>query len=71
MKQLGILQREIEDSQEELEKISPLYENQVVKEKEITKGYVCRLQVCIYLFLLHVEQGLRLIHWTKSQVAWC
>ncbi|GAV74167.1 SMC_N domain-containing protein/SMC_hinge domain-containing protein [Cephalotus follicularis] len=37
VKQLHILQEEIQDSMEELDKISPLYENQVKKEKEISK----------------------------------
>ena len=32
MNQLDMLQREIQDSMEELEKISPLHENQVTKE---------------------------------------
>ena len=40
MIQLDILQREIQDSMEELEKISPFHESRVTKEKEITKGYV-------------------------------
>lgn len=38
MKQLAILQKEILDSREELDKISPLYNNQVLEEEEITKG---------------------------------
>lgn len=40
VRQLQILQKEIEDSMDELDKINPLYENQVLNEKEITKGYV-------------------------------
>lgn len=40
VRQLQILQNEIQDSMNELEEINPLYENQVMKEKEITKGYV-------------------------------
>ena len=40
VKQLQSLQREIQDSMDELDEISPLYESQVIKEKEITKGYV-------------------------------
>lgn len=40
VRQLQILQKEIQDSMDELDKINPFYENQVVKEKEITKGYV-------------------------------
>lgn len=43
MKQLDMLQREIQDSMEELDKISPLYENQVTKEKDITKGYALQI----------------------------
>ncbi|RVW19679.1 Structural maintenance of chromosomes protein 3 [Vitis vinifera] len=41
-KQLEILQREIQDSTEELHKITPLYDEKVIEEKEISKGYVCR-----------------------------
>lgn len=40
-KQLEILQREIQDSTEELHKITPLYNEKVIEEKEISKGYVC------------------------------
>uniref|UniRef100_A0A2N9FHJ9 Uncharacterized protein n=1 Tax=Fagus sylvatica TaxID=28930 RepID=A0A2N9FHJ9_FAGSY len=39
-RQLEILQKEIQDSMDELDKIHPFYEKQVIKEKEITKGYV-------------------------------
>ncbi|KAI8573366.1 hypothetical protein RHMOL_Rhmol01G0271500 [Rhododendron molle] len=38
VKQLEILQKEIQDSQEELNKIRPLYNNQVREEEEITRG---------------------------------
>ncbi|KAK7300360.1 hypothetical protein RJT34_11204 [Clitoria ternatea] len=37
--QLRILEKEIQDSMDELDKISPLYEDQVKKEKDITKRY--------------------------------
>ncbi|KAK7276549.1 hypothetical protein RIF29_17691 [Crotalaria pallida] len=37
VKQLRILEKEIEGSVNELDKISPLYEDQIKKEKEITK----------------------------------
>ena len=40
VRQLQVLQSEIQDSMNELEEINPLYENQVEKEKEITKEYV-------------------------------
>lgn len=40
VRQLQTLQKEIQDSMDELEKMNPLYEDQVMKEKEITKGYV-------------------------------
>lgn len=36
---LEILEKEIQDSMDELDKISPLYEDQVKKEKDITKRY--------------------------------
>lgn len=42
VRQLRSLEKEIQDSMDELEKISPLYDNQVMREKEITKGYVYR-----------------------------
>lgn len=35
-----MLQREIKDSSDELDKISPIYDNQVLEEKEISKGFV-------------------------------
>lgn len=37
IKQLELLQKEIQDSTEELDKISPSYEHQVAKEEKITK----------------------------------
>ncbi|XP_062018187.1 uncharacterized protein LOC133734582 [Rosa rugosa] len=40
VKQLQSLQKEIQDSMNELEEMRPLYENQVMREKEMTKGYV-------------------------------
>ncbi|KAJ9162663.1 hypothetical protein P3X46_022419 [Hevea brasiliensis] len=54
MKQLDILQREIQDSMEELDKISPLYENQAIKEKDITKGIMEREK---QLSILYQKQG--------------
>ncbi|OAY46513.1 structural maintenance of chromosomes protein 3 [Manihot esculenta] len=54
MKQLDMLQREIQDSMEELDKISPLYENQVTKEKDITKGIMEREK---QLSILYQKQG--------------
>jgi hypothetical protein len=39
-KQLEILENEIQDSMNELDKISPLYDDQVKKEKDITRRYV-------------------------------
>ena len=46
-RQLEILQKEIQDSMDELDKIHPFYENQVIKEKEITKGYVYGSQLIL------------------------
>lgn len=40
MRQLENLQKEIQDSMDELDRMRPFYENQVIIEKEITKGYV-------------------------------
>jgi structural maintenance of chromosome 3 (chondroitin sulfate proteoglycan 6) len=37
---LEILENEIQDSMNELDKISPLYDDQVKKEKDITRRYV-------------------------------
>ncbi|XP_050229929.1 structural maintenance of chromosomes protein 3 [Mercurialis annua] len=54
VKQLDILQREIQDSMEELDKISPLYESQVVKEKNTAKGIMEREK---QLSILYQKQG--------------
>ncbi|KDP35372.1 hypothetical protein JCGZ_10356 [Jatropha curcas] len=54
VKQLSILQKEIQESVEEHEKISPLYESQVMKEKEITKGIMEREK---QLSILYQKQG--------------
>ncbi|XP_038693265.1 structural maintenance of chromosomes protein 3 [Tripterygium wilfordii] len=54
MKQLDILQKEIQYSQEELEKINPFYESQVETEKEITKGIMEREK---QLSILYQKQG--------------
>lgn len=48
IKQLHVLEKEIQESTEELDKISPLYEAQVIKEKEITKGYVWKMYIFYY-----------------------
>lgn len=40
MKQLHLLEREIQESTDELNNIKPLYEKQVQQEDEITKRYV-------------------------------
>ena len=48
VKQLQSLQREIQDSMDELDEISPLYESQVIKEKEITKGYVYNIILKVF-----------------------
>lgn len=54
MKQLAILQKEILDSRDELDKISPLYNNQVLEEEEITKGIMDREK---QLSILYQKQG--------------
>ncbi|XP_062026353.1 structural maintenance of chromosomes protein 3-like isoform X2 [Rosa rugosa] len=54
VKQLQSLQKEIQDSMDELENISPLYENQVMREKEITKGIMEREK---QLSILYQKQG--------------
>ena len=46
VKQLKILEKEIQDSMDKLDEISPLYEAQVKKEKDITKGYA----IVIYVY---------------------
>ncbi|XP_075634803.1 structural maintenance of chromosomes protein 3 isoform X1 [Castanea sativa] len=53
-RQLEILQKEIQDSMDELDKIHPFYENQVIKEKEITKGIMEREK---QLSILYQKQG--------------
>ncbi|KAJ0021665.1 hypothetical protein Pint_31711 [Pistacia integerrima] len=52
--QLLLLQKEIEDSLKELEKIKPEYEEQGIKEKEITKGIMEREK---QLSILYQKQG--------------
>ncbi|WCJ28438.1 Structural maintenance of chromosomes protein 3 [Euphorbia peplus] len=54
MNQLDILQTEIQESTVELDKISPLYENQVMKEKNISKGIMEREK---QLSILYQKQG--------------
>ncbi|POO01413.1 Structural maintenance of chromosomes protein [Trema orientale] len=54
VRQLQILQNEIQDSMNELEEINPLYENQVINEKEITKGIMEREK---QLSILYQKQG--------------
>ncbi|XP_010521617.1 PREDICTED: structural maintenance of chromosomes protein 3 [Tarenaya hassleriana] len=54
IKQLHMVEREIQDSMEELEKINPLYESQVEKEKRITKGIMEREK---QLSILYQKQG--------------
>ncbi|KAK3205528.1 hypothetical protein Dsin_019574 [Dipteronia sinensis] len=54
VKQLNLLEKEIQDSTEELDKINPSYENQVIKEKEITKGIMEREK---QLSILYQKQG--------------
>ena len=53
-KQLEILQREIQDSTEELHKITPLYDEKVIEEKEISKGIMEREK---QLSILYQKQG--------------
>uniref|UniRef100_A0A2N9ESK7 Structural maintenance of chromosomes protein 3 n=1 Tax=Fagus sylvatica TaxID=28930 RepID=A0A2N9ESK7_FAGSY len=53
-RQLEILQKEIQDSMDELDKIHPFYEKQVIKEKEITKGIMEREK---QLSILYQKQG--------------
>lgn len=54
MKQLHILQKEIQDSQKELNKISPIYEEHLSKEKDITKRIMEREK---QLSILYQKQG--------------
>ncbi|XP_043703030.1 structural maintenance of chromosomes protein 3 [Telopea speciosissima] len=53
-RQLEILQKEIQDSRDELDKIKPLYEAQVIEEEEITKGIMDREK---QLSILYQKQG--------------
>ncbi|KAK7320513.1 hypothetical protein VNO77_30059 [Canavalia gladiata] len=53
-RQLQVLEREIQDSMDELDKISPLYEDQVKKEKDITKRIMEREKK---LSILYQKQG--------------
>ncbi|CAK7329230.1 unnamed protein product [Dovyalis caffra] len=54
MKQLDILQKEIQDSMKELNKISPIYEENLSKEKDITKRIMEREK---QLSILYQKQG--------------
>ncbi|XP_022752483.1 structural maintenance of chromosomes protein 3 isoform X3 [Durio zibethinus] len=54
IKQLLLLQKEIEDSTEELNRIKPLYDSQVKKEENITKGIMEREK---QLSILYQKQG--------------
>lgn len=53
-KQLEVLRREIQESTAELNKIKPLYENQVKEEEDITKGIMVREK---QLSILYQKQG--------------
>lgn len=53
-RQLQMLQREIQDSSDELDKISPIYDSQVIEEKEISKGIMEREK---QLSILYQKQG--------------
>ncbi|KVI08018.1 RecF/RecN/SMC [Cynara cardunculus var. scolymus] len=53
-KQLDVLRREIQASTVELNKIRPLYENQVKEEEDITKGIMVREK---QLSILYQKQG--------------
>ncbi|KAJ4957827.1 hypothetical protein NE237_024938 [Protea cynaroides] len=53
-RQLEILQKEIQDSRDEMDKIKPLYEAQVIEEEEITKGIMDREK---QLSILYQKQG--------------
>lgn len=48
-RQLQMLQKEIQDSSDELDKISPIYDNQVIEEKEISKGFVYEILLVLLL----------------------
>lgn len=64
MAHLHNLQKEIKDSTNELENINPLYENQVIQEKEITKEYVDR--VLFKCFMIYCHFSSRLVSLKKS-----
>ncbi|KAI9116787.1 hypothetical protein K1719_012153 [Acacia pycnantha] len=53
-RQLKLLEKEIQDSMDELDKISPLYENQAIQEKDITKRIMEREKK---LSILYQKQG--------------
>nr|KJB55539.1 hypothetical protein B456_009G081300 [Gossypium raimondii] len=54
VKQLRMLQKEIQESTEELNRIKPLYDNQLKKEENITKGIMEREK---QLSILYQKQG--------------
>ncbi|XWS71366.1 hypothetical protein CRYUN_Cryun03dG0132600 [Craigia yunnanensis] len=54
VKQLHMLQKEIQESTEELNRIKPLYDNQLKKEENITKGIMEREK---QLSILYQKQG--------------
>ncbi|KAB1226909.1 Structural maintenance of chromosomes protein 3 [Morella rubra] len=54
VRQLENLQKEIQDSMDELDRMRPFYENQVIIEKEITKGIMEREK---QLSILYQKQG--------------
>ncbi|PPD67088.1 hypothetical protein GOBAR_DD36035 [Gossypium barbadense] len=54
VKQLRMLQKEIKESTEELNRIKPLYDNQLKKEENITKGIMEREK---QLSILYQKQG--------------
>lgn len=53
-KQLEILENEIKDSMNELDKIRPLYDDQVQKEKDIAKRYALVVLVYRYASIKHI-----------------
>ncbi|XVF47055.1 hypothetical protein PTKIN_Ptkin03bG0078400 [Pterospermum kingtungense] len=54
VKQLNMLQKEIQDSTDELNRIKPLYDNQLKREENITKGIMEREK---QLSILYQKQG--------------
>ncbi|KAK8641313.1 hypothetical protein V6N13_010726 [Hibiscus sabdariffa] len=54
VKQLQMLQKEIQESTEELNRIKPFYDNQLEKEESITKGIMEREK---QLSILYQKQG--------------